>query len=86
MHLTRIIIRIIIYLVEGVLKMKSYSSRELIKIIIEDGWEECRNPRGSHHYYKHSTKKGLVTIPHPKKNIPIKTVKTIFEQASIKIK
>ncbi|MCD5407210.1 MAG: type II toxin-antitoxin system HicA family toxin [Desulfotomaculum sp.] len=64
--------------------MKSYSSKELIKIIKKDGWKECRNPRGSHYYFKHSVKKGLVTIPHPRKNIPIKTAKSILMQAGLK--
>lgn len=64
--------------------MKSYSSREIIKILKADGWHEVRCV-GDHHQYKHPTKKGLVTIPHPKKDFPIKTVKSIFRQAGINI-
>ncbi len=37
--------------------MKSYSSREIIKLLLEDGWYEV-NVVGSHHQYKHPTKKG----------------------------
>lgn len=62
--------------------MKSYSSRELIKILVADGWYEV-NCVGDHHQYKHPTKKGRVTIPHPKKDLPIGTVKSIFKQAGI---
>lgn len=63
--------------------MKSYSSRELIKLVTDDGWYLV-NVVGSHHQYKHPTKKGRVTIPHPKKDLPIKTVKTILERAGLK--
>jgi predicted RNA binding protein YcfA (HicA-like mRNA interferase family) len=35
--------------------------REIINIITKDGWFEVRQ-RGSHKQYKHSVKKGLVTI------------------------
>ncbi|WP_288189675.1 type II toxin-antitoxin system HicA family toxin [uncultured Treponema sp.] len=37
--------------------MKSYSSREVIKLIEADGWYLV-NTVGSHHQYKHPTKKG----------------------------
>ena len=64
--------------------MKSYSLREIIKILKADGWYEIRCV-GDHHQYKHPIKKGTVTIPHPKKDFPIKTVKSIFKQAGIDI-
>lgn len=31
--------------------MRSYSSREVVKVLIEDGWYEV-NVVGSHHQYK----------------------------------
>lgn len=62
--------------------MKSYSSRELVKILLADGWYEVACV-GDHHQYKHPSKKGKVTIPHPKKDLPKKTVKSIFKQAGI---
>ena len=65
--------------------MKAYSSREIVKILEKDGWYIAR-VKGDHHQFKHHTKKGSVTVPHPKKNIPIKTVKSIFNQAGIEIK
>lgn len=37
-------------------------TREIIKLIEEDGWYEVRQ-KGSHRQYKHPAKKGLVTIP-----------------------
>lgn len=64
--------------------MKSYSSREIIKIITSDGWHEI-NCEGDHHQFKHPTKPGKVTITHPVKDIPIRTVKSIAKQAGLKI-
>ncbi|CAH1092970.1 type II toxin-antitoxin system HicA family toxin [Acinetobacter baumannii] len=58
-------------------------SLDLIKMIEADGWYEVR-VSGSHHHFKHPTKKGLVTIPHPKKDLPSGTVKSILKQAGLK--
>ncbi|HCU0566899.1 TPA: type II toxin-antitoxin system HicA family toxin [Acinetobacter baumannii] len=57
-------------------------SLDLIKMIEADGWYEVR-VSGSHHHFKHPTKKGLVTIPHPKKELPSGTVKSILKQAGL---
>ncbi|APC46478.1 MULTISPECIES: type II toxin-antitoxin system HicA family toxin [Aeribacillus] len=62
--------------------MKSYSSKELIKMIQKEGWYIVRTS-GSHHQFKHPSKPGIVTVPHPKKNLPIKTVKSILKQAGL---
>ncbi|UNU74119.1 type II toxin-antitoxin system HicA family toxin [Moraxella nasovis] len=51
-------------------------SRVIIKMLIDDGWYEV-NVVGSHHQYKHPTKKGKVTVKHPDKDIPIGTYKSI---------
>lgn len=64
--------------------MKKYSSREIIKMLKSDGWYEV-NCVGDHHQYKHPTKKGRVTVPHPKKDMPLGTQKSILKQAGIKI-
>jgi len=52
-------------------------------MIEQDGWKEERIT-GSHHHYKHPTKPGLVTIPHPKKDLPKGTVNSILKQAGLK--
>ncbi|KLU64033.1 YcfA-like protein [Desulfosporosinus acididurans] len=64
--------------------MKSYSSREIIQILIEDGWYKV-STEGDHHHFKHPTKKGKVTVTHPVKDIPIKTIRSIFKIAGIKL-
>ena len=65
--------------------MKSYSSREVIQLLNADGWYEV-NCEGDHHQYKHPTKPGRVTVTHPRKDFPIKTLKSIAKQAGIEIK
>lgn len=59
------------------------TSQEAIKMIQEDGWYEVRC-KGSHHHFKHPTKPGLVTVKHPDKDIPIKTLNSIKKQAGLK--
>ncbi len=63
--------------------VKSYSSREIIKIIEADGWK-LKNSDGDHFNFVHDTKAGKVTITHPVKNIPKGTVNSILKQAGLK--
>ncbi len=56
------------------------NSREIIKLLNDDGWELVR-VKGSHHQFKHAKKRGIVTVPHPNKDLPIRTVKSIYKQA-----
>jgi predicted RNA binding protein YcfA (HicA-like mRNA interferase family) len=56
------------------------SSREIIRRLLDDGRLLTRT-KGSHHQYKHATKPGLVTVPHPKRDLPTGTVRAIFKQA-----
>ena len=62
--------------------MKSYSSREVIRILTEDGWYEI-SCVGDHHQYKHPVKPGKVTIVHPEKDIPRGTLRSIAKQAGV---
>lgn len=65
--------------------MKSYSSREVISMLIADGWREV-NCVGSHHQFKHPTKLGRVTVKHPDKDIPRKTLDSIERQSGLKFR
>lgn len=60
-------------------------SREIIRRLKKDGWYEV-NQVGSHKQFKHPTKSGRATVPHPKRDIPIGTLKSIEKQAGIKLK
>ena len=63
--------------------MKSYSSREVIKMLKEDGWYLV-DVTGSHHQFKHPTKKGRTTVKDLVKDIPIKTLRSIERQSGLK--
>ena len=60
------------------------TSDKIIKTIKADGWYLHR-VKGSHHHFKHPTKPGLVTVAHPTKDLPVKTVASIFKQAQIQL-
>jgi predicted RNA binding protein YcfA (HicA-like mRNA interferase family) len=62
---------------------KTYSSRELIRIVQADGWFEVAH-EGSHKQFKHPTKPGRVTIPHPERTVKKGTAHSIFKLAQIK--
>ena len=63
--------------------MRMWSSRELLKVLHQDGWY-IKRQRGSHLQLIHSAKPGKVTVPHPRKNLDHKTVRSILRQAGIK--
>jgi predicted RNA binding protein YcfA (HicA-like mRNA interferase family) len=58
-------------------------SRKIIKILNQNGWYEIAKV-GSHTQFRHPERKGRVTVPHPKKDIPIGTLKSIERQSGIK--
>jgi predicted RNA binding protein YcfA (HicA-like mRNA interferase family) len=60
-------------------------SRDIIKALKSDGWEEVAQ-KGSHVQFKHPTKPGRVTVPHPKSDIPVGTFRSIEKQAALKLK
>lgn len=62
---------------------KTYSSRDLFKMLKEDGWELTR-VKGDHHQFKHPSKKGVVTLQHPVKDLSGFVVNSIFKQAGWK--
>ena len=59
------------------------TSREIIRILQDAGWV-LAHIKGDHHNFKHPNKPGIVTVPHPKKDFPIGTLKSIERQAGIK--
>ena len=50
----------------------------------KDGWKLVR-VTGSHHHFKHPLKPGVVTVPHPRRDIPIGTLRSIERQANLKL-
>ena len=60
------------------------NSREIIRALQKDGWYEV-NQSGSHKQFKHPVKRGRVTVPHPKLDIPKGILTSIEKQAGIKL-
>ena len=56
-----------------------YSSREIIRMLENDGWYEVRIA-GSHHHFKHPNKMGVVTVPHPKNQLGKGLLNSIFNK------
>ncbi|MGP1275492.1 MAG: type II toxin-antitoxin system HicA family toxin [Caulobacterales bacterium] len=60
-------------------------SRSIIAALKREGWELVAS-KGSHLQFKHVSKPGRVTVPHPKKDVPIGTLRSIEQQAGIKLR
>jgi predicted RNA binding protein YcfA (HicA-like mRNA interferase family) len=61
------------------------NSRQIIAALEADGWVEVAR-RGSHAQFKHPAKPGRVTVPHPKRDLPLGTLKSIEKQAGSKLR
>ena len=54
------------------------NSRKIIKLLEKDGFQLVK-VTGSHHKFR---KGGMVvTVPHPKRGLPVGTVRNIYKQA-----
>lgn len=60
------------------------SSREVLARLTADGWVEVGR-RGSHVQLKHPTKPGRVTVPHPVKDLPLGTLRSIEHQSGLEL-
>jgi predicted RNA binding protein YcfA (HicA-like mRNA interferase family) len=60
-------------------------SRTVIAMLRADGWFQVRQ-KGSHIQFRHPTKAGRVTVPHPRKDVPIGTLRSIGEQSGLKLR
>lgn len=58
------------------------NSRHVIALLEADGWFLVRI-KGSHHHFKHPSKAGLVTVPHPRKDLLCNTARSILKQAKL---
>jgi predicted RNA binding protein YcfA (HicA-like mRNA interferase family) len=60
-------------------------SKAVLRKLAEDGWI-LQRVTGSHHQFRHATKPGIVTVPHPKRDLPVGTVKSIEKQAGLRLR
>ncbi len=61
------------------------TSRDVLNTLAAHGWYQVAQ-KGSHVQLKHPSKPGRVTIPHPSKDVPIGTLRSIEKQAGIKLR
>jgi predicted RNA binding protein YcfA (HicA-like mRNA interferase family) len=59
-------------------------SRSVIRALRRHGWYEHRQV-GSHKHFKHPAKPGVTTVPHPRKDIPVGTLRSIERQSGVKL-
>ncbi|QJP11656.1 type II toxin-antitoxin system HicA family toxin [Pseudomonas multiresinivorans] len=57
-------------------------NRELIKELEAAGWA-LQRITGSHHVFTHPNRSYSVPVPHPKKDLPIGTVRSIRKRAGL---
>ena len=60
-------------------------SRDVLAALRADGWKQVAQ-KGSHINLKHPVKPGRVTVPHPRRDLPIGTLKSIERQAGVKLR
>jgi predicted RNA binding protein YcfA (HicA-like mRNA interferase family) len=60
-------------------------SRDVIRALEANGWYEVRIT-GSHHHFRHADRPRLVTVPHPKANLPTGTLKSIEKQSGMNLR
>jgi predicted RNA binding protein YcfA (HicA-like mRNA interferase family) len=55
-------------------------SREICTRLKHEGWV-LRRVTGSHHHFRKEGIATIVTVPHPRKDLPLGTVRSIYRQA-----
>jgi predicted RNA binding protein YcfA (HicA-like mRNA interferase family) len=60
-------------------------SADVISALQKDGWYEVAR-KGSHVQFKHPLKKGRTTVPHPQRDVPIGTLRSIEKQSGLKLR
>jgi len=58
---------------------------DILAALKKDGCFEVAR-KGSHLQFKHPAKPGRVTVPYPKRDIPVGTLRSIEKQAGLKLR
>lgn len=56
------------------------NSADVITRLTKEGWTRVGG-KGDHQNFKHPGKPGHVVLPHPRKDLPVGTLRNIFRQA-----
>jgi predicted RNA binding protein YcfA (HicA-like mRNA interferase family) len=65
--------------------IRAVDSREVVRRLLANGWYEVAR-RGSHVQFKHPTRLGRVTVPHPRRDLAIGTLRSIEKQAGLRLR
>ena len=57
----------------------------IIRMIKADGWKLARM-NGSHHHFVHEERPGITTVPHPKRDVKLGTVRSIEKQSGVTLR
>lgn len=60
------------------------SSAQIIKELERLGWVLAR-VKGSHHHFRHPSRPGLVTVQHPRRDVPPGTFRSIERQCGAQL-
>ncbi len=61
------------------------NSRDVIRALEADGWVQVAQ-KGSQAQFKHPSKPGRVTVPHPKRDLPSGTLRSIERQSGLRLR
>jgi predicted RNA binding protein YcfA (HicA-like mRNA interferase family) len=61
------------------------NSKDIIRKLEADGWYKVAQA-GSHVQFKHPSKPGRVTVPHPRRDIPLGTLRSIERQSGLRLR
>ncbi len=56
------------------------NSRKLIRMLEKDGWIKDR-VSGDHHTFKHPQTSRIITVTHPRRDLPVGLVRKIYKLA-----
>jgi predicted RNA binding protein YcfA (HicA-like mRNA interferase family) len=60
------------------------NGRDVIRAIEKAGWPYVAT-KSDYWQFKHATRPGGVTVPHPKRDLPIGTLRSIENQSGVKL-
>jgi predicted RNA binding protein YcfA (HicA-like mRNA interferase family) len=61
------------------------NSRAIIRVLERDGWRQVR-VTGDHFHFRHPSKPGLVTVPHPVRDVAPGTLRSIERQSGLRLR
>jgi predicted RNA binding protein YcfA (HicA-like mRNA interferase family) len=60
-------------------------SEDVIRALTAAGWRKVAQ-KGSHVHFRHPTAPSRVTVPHPKRDLPVGTLRSIEKQSGLRLR